>query len=63
MIKLLSKVVGDAKDKDVNQYVHSLYSAFDRDDNGMLSFEEFLVGYCLMNSKDERLKLKFVFKM
>lgn len=63
MVKLLSKVVGDSKNKDVDLYVHALYRAFDRDDNGTLSFEEFLLGYCMMNSKDERLKLKFAFKM
>lgn len=73
MIKLLSKVVGDSKNKDahdkeckikdVDLYVNALYRAFDRDDNGSLSFEEFLIGYCMLNSKDEKLKLKFAFKM
>jgi Ca2+-binding EF-hand superfamily protein len=64
MVKLFTKVIGgDSKNKDVDLYVDSLYRAFDRDNNGTISFEEFLLGYCLINSKDERCKLKFAFKM
>jgi hypothetical protein len=64
MIKLLTKMIGhDKNTRDVSQYATRLYKAFDRDDNGTLSFQEFLLGYYLLNSKDERLKLKFVFRM
>ena len=63
MVKLLSKVIGDKYSKDIHKYATQLYKAFDRDDNGTLSFQEFLVGYYLLNSTDDRLRLKFVFRM
>jgi Ca2+-binding EF-hand superfamily protein len=64
MVSLLTKVIGDdRKSKELDQYATQLYKAFDRDDSGTLSFQEFLIGYYLLNSKDDRLKLKFVFRM
>ena len=64
MVSLLTKVIGDdRRTKELNQYATQLYKAFDRDDSGTLSFQEFLIGYYLLNSTDDRLKLKFVFRM
>ncbi len=63
MVRLLSKIIGDKYSKDIHKYATQLYKAFDRDDNGTLSFHEFLVGYYLLNSQDDRLRLKFVFRM
>jgi Ca2+-binding EF-hand superfamily protein len=52
-----------AKVKNINIFIDILFNAFDRDQDGAISFNEFLVGKEMFESKSQQEFLKFIFKL
>ena len=52
-----------AKAKNINEFISLLFSAFDRNSDGSLSFYEFLVSKQLFESKSISDSLKFMFRL
>lgn len=52
-----------ARVKNLDLFVDQLFQAFDRDNSGALSFQEFLVGKRLFESESHRDNLKFFFRL
>ncbi len=52
-----------AKAKNVNEFIKLLFSAFDRNSDGSLSFQEFLVSKQLFESRSISDSLKFMFRL
>lgn len=51
------------KMKDMNQFLESLFQAFDRDSSGELSFREYLQGKKLIESNNLRDNIRFIFNL
>ena len=47
----------------MNKFIDILFNAFDRDQDGAISFSEFLVGKEMFESESHQEFLKFVFKL
>lgn len=52
-----------AKVKNINIFIDILFNAFDRDQDGAISFNEFLVGKEMFESESQQEFLKFIFKL
>ena len=52
-----------ANSKNIDLFLDQLFDAFDRNQDGALSFQEFLVGKILFESKSSRDNLKIFFRL
>ena len=51
------------KSKNIDLFLNQLFSAFDEDNSGALSFQEFLIGKMLFESNSQRDNLKIFFRL
>jgi len=48
---------------DATEFAEHIFRTFDKDENGVVDFKEFLIGLCVSSGDDTDKKLKWAFKM